>query len=65
MLHRSDIRSLARGAGSSEISGEGQRFSHRSVFFTVDTCVSRCYKPLKDKLFGGESPNELQNAVRE
>jgi hypothetical protein len=34
-------------------------------FFTVDTCVPRCYKPQKDKLFGGESPNELPSAVRE
>jgi len=23
----------------------------------------RCYKPQKDKLFGGESPNELRKAV--
>src|SRR5207245_8914877 len=36
---------------------------HRFVyFFVVDTCVLRCYKPLKDKLFGGESPNELQKS---
>jgi hypothetical protein len=35
------------------------------LFFTVDTCVLRCYKTLKDKLFGGESPNELPRAVRE
>jgi hypothetical protein len=35
------------------------------LFFTVDTCVLRCYKPQKDKLFGGESPIELQSAVRE
>ena len=34
-------------------------------FFTVDTYVPRCYKPQKDKLFGGESPNELPSAVRE
>src|SRR6267154_2279565 len=31
--------------------------------FTVDRCVLRCYKPQKDKLFGGESPNELHKAV--
>lgn len=38
----------------------------RSIpFFAVDTYVSRCYKPQKDKLFGGESPIELQSAVRE
>jgi hypothetical protein len=35
------------------------------LFFTVDTCVSQCYKPQKDKFFGGESPIELQSAVRE
>ena len=34
-------------------------------FLTVDTRVLRCYKPEKDKLFGGESPNGLQGAVRE
>jgi hypothetical protein len=34
-------------------------------FFTVDRCVPQCYKPQKDKLFGGESPNELPSAVRE
>src|SRR5882724_13541539 len=34
------------------------------IFFTVDTCVLRCYKPQKDKLFGGESPNELQKQSR-
>jgi hypothetical protein len=34
-------------------------------FFAVDTRVLRCYNAGKDKLFGGESPNELQNAVRE
>jgi hypothetical protein len=34
-------------------------------FFGVDTRVSRCYKPQKDKLFGGESPIELRRAVRE
>jgi hypothetical protein len=40
-------------------------FSNRSVcFFAVDTCVLRCYKPQKDKLFGGESPNELQKQSR-
>jgi hypothetical protein len=27
--------------------------------------ISRCYKPLKDKPFGGESPIVLQSAVRE
>ena len=46
--------------------GERRRFSDwRAPFFTVDTCVFRCYKPQKDKLFGGESPNELPSAVRE
>jgi hypothetical protein len=30
------------------------------TFFVVDTCVLQCYNPQKDKLFGGESPNELQ-----
>jgi len=37
----------------------------RSGFLTVDTRVLQCYKPKKDKLFGGESPNGLQSAVRE
>jgi CheY-like chemotaxis protein len=41
-------------------------FSGLSIpFFAVDTYVSRCYKPQKDKLFGGESPIELPKAVRE
>jgi hypothetical protein len=26
--------------------------------------ISECYKPQKDKLFGGESPNELQKQSR-
>jgi len=34
-------------------------------FFAVDTCVSQCYKPEKDKPLGGESPNVLPIAVRE
>ena len=43
----------------------GRIFSHRFVyFFVVDTCVLRCYKPQKDKLFGGESPNELYKQSR-
>jgi len=33
--------------------------------FAVDRSALRCYKPLKDKLFGGESPIELLKAVRE
>jgi hypothetical protein len=45
-------------------SSETRHFSNRSTaFFTVDTRVLRCYKPQKDKLFGGESPNELHQAV--
>jgi hypothetical protein len=35
------------------------------AFFAVDMRVLRCYKPQKDKLFGGESPIELRIAVRE
>jgi hypothetical protein len=31
--------------------------------FAVDTDILRCYNAQKDKVFGGESPNELQNAV--
>jgi hypothetical protein len=46
-----------------EIENDKQAKAHH--FFAVDTRVSRCYKPLNDKFFGGESPNELQNAVRE
>jgi len=43
-----------------------QYFSDRPIpAFAVDTCVSRCYKLKKDKLFGGESPIELRRAVRE
>jgi hypothetical protein len=33
--------------------------------FAVDRSALRCYKPLKDKLSGGESPIELLKAVRE
>jgi len=45
--------------------GAGRIFSHRFVyFFVVDTCVLQCYKPHKDKLFGGESPNELYKQSR-
>jgi hypothetical protein len=33
--------------------------------FDVDTCALRCYKPLKEKLFGGESPIDLLTATRE
>jgi len=33
-------------------------------FFVVDTDISGCYKARKDKLFGGESPNELQKQSR-
>src|SRR5258708_3852546 len=41
-----------------------RRLSNPSIaLFTVDTCVLRCYKTQKDKLFGGESPNELRKAV--
>ena len=41
-----------------------RRLSNPSIaLFTVDTCVLRCYKTQKDKLFGGESPNELHKAV--
>jgi hypothetical protein len=29
------------------------------TIFAIDTCALRCYKPLKEKLFGGESPIEL------
>lgn len=44
----------------------GRIFSHRFVyFFVVDTCVLQCYKPQKDKLFGGESPNELHKVASE
>ena len=35
------------------------------VFFAIDTRVLRCYKTLKEKLFGGESPIELPKALRE
>jgi len=35
----------------------------RKFVFVVDTDISGCYKPQKDKPFGGESPNELQSAV--
>src|SRR5258708_3023014 len=38
--------------------------SNRSIaLFTVDTCVLRCYKTQKDKLFAADSPNELHKAV--
>jgi len=48
------------------MSGEERVFFIDSfTFFIVDTCVLQCYKPQKDKLFGGESPNELPLAVRE
>ena len=58
MLHRSGICGLARKALSVSVNPtEG--------FFAVDRCVVRCYKPQKDKPFGGESPNELPRAVRE
>jgi hypothetical protein len=40
-------------------------YSVHFIFFAVDTCVLRCYKTQKDKLFGGESPIELRIAVRE
>ncbi len=33
--------------------------------FAVDSSALRCYKPLKDKLSGGESPIELLKAARE
>ena len=29
------------------------------VIFNVDTYLLRCYKPLKEKLFGGESPYRI------
>jgi hypothetical protein len=44
---------------------EGRAFPRDLSLFYVDRCVPRCYKPQKDKLFGGESPNELPSAVRE
>jgi hypothetical protein len=34
------------------------------LFFAVDRDISGCYKAQKDKLFGGESPNELQKQSR-
>jgi hypothetical protein len=37
----------------------------RLIAFAVDRGISECYKTRKDELFGGESPNELQNAMRE
>jgi hypothetical protein len=35
------------------------------MIFDIDTGGLRCYKPLKEKLFGGESPIELLKATRE
>ncbi len=58
--------SVTAAASHQGQSSNGRATSGRDIsFFIVDTCVSRCYKPQKDKLFGGESPNELPSAVRE
>ena len=52
-------RKRARGFSSREF-----KLARERGFFVVDTDISGCYKARKDKLFGGESPNELQKQSR-
>ena len=49
----------ARGFSSKE-----SKLARERGFFVVDMDISGCYKARKDKLFGGESPNELQKQSR-
>ena len=64
-IHRLPVFSAGERNGSLgyrvlSASPKGFHFAVQNrAIFTVDRHVLQCYKPLKDKLFGGESPNEL------